>query len=133
MSGSRLEAIRSDLEQELELAEAEVGRLKAELSAAEKEAKAIKDAVTALGRKPGSSPKKPALKKAEVIKAVKALLNQAGKPVPREQLEAAVQEWANKSGKSATGLMLRIKEALADPKIAVTEAGISLTGNVAVG
>lgn len=132
MSGNRLDAIRSDLEQELELADAEVGRLKAELAAAEKEAKAIKDAVAALGRKPGSSPKKPAFKKAEVIKAVKSILTQAGRSLSPAELEAALIELAGKLGKSATGLKLRIKEALAEPQFTVTEQGISLAANTPV-
>ena len=126
MSGTRLDAIRSDLEQELDLADAEVSRLKAELTAAEKDAKAIKDALTALGRKPGSSPKKPALKKVDAIKAVKSILAKAGKPISRDELTAAVVELANKNGKSQTGLQLRLKEALADPQFSVTEAGVSL-------
>lgn len=132
MTGSRLDSIRSDLEQEFDIADAEVSRLKAELSAAEKDAKAIKDALTALGRKPGSSPKKPALKKADVIKAVKTLLAKASRPVSREELGAALVELANKNGKSQTGLQLRIKEALSDPQFTVSEAGVSLTANAPV-
>lgn len=131
MSGSRLDAIRGDLEQELSIAEEEVGRLKAELSAAEKDAKAIKDALAALGRKPGSSPKKPALKKADVIKAFKSMLANVEHPVPREKMEAKMQELANKSGKSATGLQLRIKEAFASGEFTVSEAGVSLVKKVA--
>ena len=130
MSVSRLDAIRSDLEQEQDLADAEVGRLKAELSAAEKDAKAIKDALTALGRKPGTSAKKPALKKVDVIKAIKSLLAKAGKPVSRDDLGGALTELANKNGKSATGLQLRIKEALSDPQFTVAEEGVSLTATV---
>jgi len=130
MSGTRLDAIRSDLEQERDIADAEVGRLKAELAAAEKDAKAIKDALTALGRKPGSSPKKPALKKVDAIKAVKAILAKAGKPVSRDELTAAVIELAGKNGKSATGLQLRIKEALAEAQFTVAEGMVSLTSKV---
>ena len=132
MASSRLDEIRSDLQQELDLADAEVSRLKAELNAAEKDAKAIKDALAALGRKPGSSPKKPAMKKVEVIKAMKALLIKAGRAVPRGELEAALQELANKNGKSATGLQLRIKEALADPQFAEAEGSISLSAKTPV-
>jgi hypothetical protein len=132
MASSRLDEIRSDLQQELDLADAEVSRLKAELNAAEKDAKAIKDALAALGRKPGSSPKKPAMKKVEVIKAMKALLIKAGRAVPRGELEAALQELANKNGKSATGLQLRIKEALADPQFAEADGNISLSAKTPV-
>lgn len=132
MASSRLDEIRSDLQQELDLADAEVNRLKAELTAAEKDAKAIKDALAALGRKPGASPKKPAMKKVEVIKAMKALLSKAGRAVPRGELEAALQELANKNGKSATGLQLRIKEALADPQFAEAEGSISLSAKTPV-
>jgi len=127
MAGTRLDAIRSDLEQEHELAEAEVGRLKAELSAAEKDAKAIKDALVALGRKPGSSPKQPALKKVDVIKAIASLLAKAGKPVSRDELGAALVELANKNGKAATGLQLRIKEALSEAQFTVDGDQVSLT------
>ena len=132
MTGSRLDAIRSDLEQEFDIADAEVSRLKAELSAAEKDAKAIKDALTALGRKPGSSPKKPALKKVDVIKAIKSILAKAGTPVSKGKLDGLLVEMASKSGKSATGLQLRIKEALSDPQFTLSEAGVSLTANVPV-
>jgi hypothetical protein len=132
MAGSRLDAIRSDLEQEFDIADAEVSRLKAELSAAEKDAKAIKDALAALGRKPGSSPKKPALKKVDVIKAIKSILAKAATPLPKGKLDGLLVEMASKNGKSATGLQLRIKEALSDPQFTVSEDGVSLTANVPV-
>lgn len=132
MSASRLDAIRQELENELELAEAEAGRLKTELAAADKDVKAIKDALTALGRKPGQPTKKPALKKVEVIKAITSLLKNATDPVSHDALEAALSEHASKNGKSATGLKLRMNESLAGEEFTVTEHGISLTAKTPI-
>lgn len=132
MAGTRLDAIRNELEQELEVAEAEAGRLKAELSAAEKDVKAIKDALIALGRKPGAAPKKPAIRKVEVIRFMKKLLTRLGRPISRADLDATLSAEVSKQGKSATGLQLRIKEALAGDEFTVTDKGISLAENVSV-
>ena len=126
---TRLDTIRTELENELEIAEAEAGRLKTELAAADKDVKAIKDALTALGRRPRQAAKKPALKKADVIKALAAILAKAGKPVPREQIEGHLRELAEANGKSATGLGLRIKEALATDQFEQSEQGISLSAD----
>lgn len=133
MNGSRLDAIRRDLETEYEIAEAEVGRLKAELSAAEKDHKAIKDALAALGRKPGQTPKKPVFKKVEVVKAITSLLTRAGRPMSREELETALRQYATKSGKSLNGLQLRIKEALSADEFTESEAGFAPAAASVVG
>ena len=127
MASTRLDEIRSDLEHELEIADVEVGRLKSELVAAEKDAKAIKDALAALGRKPGAAAKKPALKKAEVIKGIRSILAKADEPMTREELMVALIELVESNGKSQTGLQLRVKEALAEPQFTISDAGISLT------
>ncbi len=59
---SRLSQIRNDLQQELDCAEGNLARLKEQLSAAERDHKAIKDAVAALSKRGGSSTRKPTVK-----------------------------------------------------------------------
>jgi len=121
---SRIDQIRQDLENELEASEAEVGRLKAELAAAEKDHKAIKDAISALGRKSGPSPKKPSLKKADVEKALLQELRGRKDAVPLAELEASLREAFTRKGCSLTGFSLRFKEALQHSDIEQTVAGV---------
>lgn len=125
---STLKRIQEELDHELETANAEVGRLEAELTAARRDQKSIKDALSALGR-PGKPAKKPTLKKADVINAMIRLLQQADRSVPIEQLEGAIREFARKKGLAVTGIQLRMKEAIADPRFTKGQDGISLKAN----
>lgn len=115
---ARLEAVRETLDHELELAEAEVGRLKAELEAAQKERRAIHGALVALGRKKPSKPTgKPAPKKDQVIQIVEDLLKANG-PMPREDLEALAKENLTEAGVGLNGFGLRFGEAMKDDRFA---------------
>ncbi|PHQ31495.1 hypothetical protein [Rhodopirellula bahusiensis] len=126
MNSNRLDDIRSQLETELECSAAEVGRLKAELAAAQKDHKAITDAVNALGRKPSSAPKKPSVKKVDMKKAIREQLRDQPSPCPVDELDAALRDHFTRKGCSLTGFALRLKEVLADDEIEQTEAGIAL-------
>jgi len=126
MEASRLDQIREQLETELECAEVEVGRLKEELTAAERDHKAIKDALTALGKGRAPSPKKRTLKKADVEKAVREQLRVQPKPLPVEELDAALRDEFAGKGYSLTGFSLRLKEALKQDGVIATEQGVRL-------
>ena len=126
-----LKRIQEELDQELKTSTAEVARLETELTAARRDQKSIKDALSALGR-PAKVVKKPTLKKADVINAMSKLLQQAARPLPVEQLEGAIREFAGKKGLAVTGIHLRMKEAIADPRFTQGEDGISLSVSTAV-
>ena len=126
---SAIDNIREQLEAELEIAESEVGRLAEEHAAAQRDHKAIKDALSALGR-PGQGAKKPAFKKADVLRLLSKLLSDADQPKPLAELDAAIREHARQSGMSATGLQLRLKEALADARFVQSDDGIMLKKKV---
>jgi len=126
MAVSRLDQIRQDLENELEASEAEVGRLKAELAAAEKDHKAIKDAIAALGRKSGPSPKKPTVKKVDVCEALREVLQGLPGPTPKAEVEVSLRERFSSKGFGLTGFALRFKEALEQTDIEETEQGLRL-------
>ena len=122
---SGIDRIREQLEEELELAEAEAGRLAAEHAAAVRDVDAIKGAISALGR-PGRGAKKPAYKKAEVVKLIASLLKDAGGPMSISDIDAAVRDRVTQSGRPATGIAQRVKEALKDAAFSVQDGNVEL-------
>lgn len=126
MEPNRLDQIREQLETELELADAEVGRLKAELAAATKDHKAIKDALQALGKNAAPTRKKPSVKKADMHKAVLEQLRDQPSPVPANELDAALRDHFTRKGCSLTGFSLRLKEVLGGDNITNTPEGVIL-------
>lgn len=132
MSDSRLDSVRETLHHELDLADAELGRLKAELEAATKERKAIHDALAALGRKNAKSgAKKPAPKKEQVLLIVASLLDLNGS-MPQDDLEGLVKDRLVEDGCNHAGFSLRFAEVLKDDRLRVSSDGsVGLAGTLA--
>jgi len=121
MPENRLDSVRKTLEHELELADAECQRLKAEQAAAEADRKGIADAIKALGgKKP--KPGKPAPKKDQVLGMIASFLDANG-PMPKDDLKGMVEVKLTEHGNSLNGFVLRFGEALKDPRIEINSQG----------
>lgn len=123
----RITTVVDQLRAEEARIQSDVERLHHEAKAAEAQLRQVRGALAALKEKPQSKsgPTKPAATKEEVVQTMVALLQAKG-PLRQGDLKRFIEQRVAAAGKSRSGLALRFREALNDPRFKCAPSGISL-------